>query len=66
MTVEEVARFLRVTTKTVYALIRRGQLPSFRVGRAMRCRRSDLHRFVEKGCEASLDSARAAERSRMG
>ena len=66
LTVGEVAHFLRVTTKTVYALIKRGQLPSFRVGRVVRCRRSDLLRYVEQGCEAALHTARSGERSGLG
>lgn len=46
LTVPEVARYLRVTTKTVYALVRRGELTSFRVGRAVRVRRHDVEHFV--------------------
>lgn len=43
---------LRVNTKTVYALIRRGELRAFRVGRAMRCRRAEIARFI-KASEAN-------------
>jgi len=46
LTVQEVADYLRVTTKTVYGLARGGDLVSFRVGRAMRFRRSDIEAFV--------------------
>jgi excisionase family DNA binding protein len=46
MTAPEVAGFLRVNTKTVYGLIRRGELHAFRVGRVMRCHRPDVLRFV--------------------
>jgi len=46
LTVREVARYLRVTTKTVYALIKGNQLIAFRVGRHMRCRRSDVETFI--------------------
>lgn len=49
LTVPEVAEYLRVTTKTVYALIQRGALPSFRVGRVLRCRRCDVMNFIEGG-----------------
>lgn len=46
MTVGEVASYLRVTSKTVYELIRRGALPSFRIGRAVPCRRHDIEQFI--------------------
>lgn len=48
LTVQEVARFLRVTPKTVYALVRRGELLAFRVGRALRCRDVDVRRFIQE------------------
>ena len=47
LTVPEVAEYLRVTPKTVYALIKRGELPSFRIGRAVRCRHSDVEQFIQ-------------------
>jgi len=46
LTVQEVAEYLKVTTKTVYALIREGVLPSFRVGRSVRCRTPDVEAFI--------------------
>jgi excisionase family DNA binding protein len=46
LTIPEVAEVLRVTPKTVYGLAKRGALTSFRVGRALRCRRSDVERFM--------------------
>lgn len=56
LTVQEVADFLKVTTKTVYSLVRDDQLPSFRVGRSIRFRRADLeaymkHQFAPLGSE---------------
>lgn len=46
LTVAEVADLLRVTTKTVYTLVKRGDLPAFRVGRAVRFRQEDLDSFI--------------------
>lgn len=46
LTVPEVAKYLRVTAKTVYGLVRKGELRSFRVGRAVRVRRDDVEHFV--------------------
>lgn len=48
LTVSEVAEYLRVTTKTVYALVKQGRLQSFRVGRAMRFHRADVEAFIEE------------------
>lgn len=47
LTVQEVADYLKVTTKTVYEIIKQGSLPSFRIGRAVRCRRSAVEDFIE-------------------
>jgi excisionase family DNA binding protein len=42
LTRAEVARYLRVSDRTVSRLIRKGQLPAARIGRAVRIRQSDL------------------------
>lgn len=49
MTVREVAAYLRVTTKTVYELARKGELPSFRVGRSVRFLQAEIERFALAG-----------------
>jgi excisionase family DNA binding protein len=46
LTAAEVADRLRVSTMTVYRLIRRGELPAVRVGRNYRVRSDDLERFL--------------------
>lgn len=38
---------LRVSTMTIYRLVRRGELPAVRVGRNYRVRESDLTRYLE-------------------
>ncbi|MCA1783932.1 MAG: helix-turn-helix domain-containing protein [Intrasporangiaceae bacterium] len=47
LTAAEVADQLRVSTMTVYRLIRRGELPAVRVGRNYRVRDRDLAAFLE-------------------
>ena len=42
LTRAEVARYLRVSDRTVSRLIRKGQLPAARIGRAVRIRQSTL------------------------
>ena len=47
LTVREVADSMRVSTMTVYRLIRSGALPAIRVGKHFRIRARDLHAFLE-------------------
>ena len=51
LTVEEVARTLKVTRKAVYDMMRANRLPYVQLGiaRGRRIRRSDLESFVRKG-----------------
>jgi excisionase family DNA binding protein len=47
LTAGEVSDRLRVSTMTVYRLIRRGELPAVRVGRNYRVREADLEAYLE-------------------
>ena len=46
LTVAEVAASMRVSTMTVYRLIKRGDLPAVRVGHNYRVRGSDVERYL--------------------
>lgn len=46
LTAAEVADQLRVSTMTIYRLIRRGELPAVRVGRNYRVRVQDLEAYL--------------------
>lgn len=46
-TAAEVARYLRVSTMTVYRLLERGELVGARVGRAYRVSRQDLAAYLD-------------------
>jgi excisionase family DNA binding protein len=48
MTTREVLRYLRVTPRTVYRLIRDGDLPAVRMGGRWRFRRTDLEAWLER------------------
>jgi excisionase family DNA binding protein len=41
-TLQEAAQHLKVSTKTLVRLIKRGELPAFKVGRAWRLREEEL------------------------
>lgn len=47
-TAGELAARLRVTTATIYRMARRGELPYYSIGRAMRFRREDVEAFLER------------------
>lgn len=47
MTPREVAEAMRVSTMTVYRLVKAGSLPAIRVGKHLRIRRSDLQAYLD-------------------
>ena len=48
LTTEEVLGYLKTTPRTIYRLIRSGELPAVRIGLQWRFRRVDLDRWVER------------------
>lgn len=48
LTTEEVLSYLKITPRTIYRLIRCGELPAVRIGRQWRFRRADLDRWLER------------------
>ena len=48
LTVSEVAAAMRVSTMTVYRLIKTGEMGAVRVGRSYRIRGTDLERFLQE------------------
>ena len=49
LTVAEVAGLLRVSTMTVYRLIKAGDIAAVRVGRSYRLREDDVDRYLARG-----------------
>lgn len=49
LTVAEVAQLMRVSTMTVYRLIKAGDLASVRVGKSHRIREADVDAYLAKG-----------------
>lgn len=48
LTTEEVLGYLKVTPRTIYRLIRAGELPAIRIGRQWRFRRTDLDEWLDR------------------
>lgn len=61
-TTEEIAKLLKISKLTVYDLIKRGELPSYRVGKQMRVDASDLEAYKQraKGGQKSEKQTAAA------
>lgn len=47
-TAQELAARLRVNTTTIYRMARRGELPYYSIGRAMRFRAPDVEEFLAR------------------
>lgn len=56
LTVREVADVMRVSTMTVYRLIKAGDLDALRVGAHLRIHRSALRDYVQSHRVATLDA----------
>lgn len=48
LTTEEVLSCLKVNPRTIYRLIKSGELPAVRIGRQWRFRRSDLDTWIDR------------------
>lgn len=48
LTTEEVLSCLKVNPRTIYRLIKSGELPAIRIGRQWRFRRADLDAWIDR------------------
>ena len=48
MTVEEIARYLRVTKKTIYRLLKRGEIPAAKIGQQWRFDKALINHWLER------------------
>lgn len=56
-TTEDLAKLLKISKLTVYDLIKKGELPAYRVGRQMRVDAEDLERYKARAKSGSLRPA---------
>lgn len=47
LTVVEVANYLKLTERTVYKLAQNGEIPSFKVGKFWRFKKTDIELWIE-------------------
>ena len=60
MTVEEVADFLKLSKITIYKLVKKGQLPGFRVGNSWRFRKETVLEIISQ--QTDSDSKKDARK----
>ena len=48
MTIEEVAKYLKVSTRTLYRLVQQRRIPAIKVGRQWRFRKDDVFNYLLK------------------
>ena len=51
LTLDEAARILKVNPTTIGRRVQRGEIAAIHIGRAVRIRRQDLERFIERHLE---------------
>lgn len=51
LTVNEVAKILRVSNMTVYRLVKKKEIPAIRVGKNYRIKESDVDAYLNRGSE---------------
>jgi excisionase family DNA binding protein len=49
LTISEVSEYLHVSRQTIYRMLRRGDIPAFRIGGDWRFNIEDLGHWIEKG-----------------
>lgn len=52
LTIEEVARYLRVSERTVYDWVQKGELPAGKLGSSWRFKRADIERWADERIKA--------------
>mgnify|MGYP001036383733 CR=1 FL=1 len=63
-TIEEVSQLLKVSKLTLYDLVKKGELPVFRVGRQMRIDANDLNTYINNQKNNQSTKAQSLERKR--
>jgi excisionase family DNA binding protein len=57
LTVQDVSEYLNVDPKTVYRMVKRGELPGFKVGGSWRLHKADLDTWISRQKEVALKLA---------
>lgn len=58
LSLEEMSRYLKVSKQVIYKLVQRGKIPSFKLGRRLRFRKSKVDSWIDKGEQERSKKAR--------
>ena len=58
LTIPEVSEYLRVSRQTIYRMLRRGDIPAFRIGGDWRFNIEDLGHWIERDARAPKSGLR--------
>lgn len=59
---DEVAEILKVSVSMAYTLMRRGDIPTVRIGSSVRVRKEDLDRYIQENVSQSAPLLRGKHR----
>jgi PTS system nitrogen regulatory IIA component len=48
LTIDEVAEFLHINPMTVYAWVKEGKIPAFKIGKVWRFRKTEIDKWLKK------------------
>lgn len=54
LTPEEVAAILKISKLTVYEMVKRGELPAYRIGRKIRIEQKDVDAYIRQGKKSNM------------
>ena len=57
LTLNDLADYLSVSRRTVYRILKKGDLPGYRVGNHLRFRHSDIEKWLRSNQEGTIKSA---------
>ena len=46
MTIQEVAKYLKISVHTIYKMVEQGRMPATKLGRQLRFRKSDVYKWL--------------------
>ncbi len=60
LTPEEVASILKISKLTVYEMVKRGELPAYRIGRKIRIEQQDIEAYIKQGKHLKIPEVAAS------
>ena len=62
LSVDDLSEYLNIKKSTVYSLLENGELPHYKIGRLIRCKRSDVDAWMESHRIESIDAGQRAKK----